>query len=449
VSIEQIDNIEAGDLDEGSAPFRSRLFSRRGFLISGAGGVIALAAGTTYVARADVGSPPRRGKTPPGARTDVIHDPSVKQIQLAVSDGWASMPLDLPPIAPYFPDTLAPAPFTTYIFGFRNVTGLEREQVEGQAGKAQICAPIIECTVGDELWVNLSNLALLTRPDLVDSHTVHWHGFRDAIPFYDGVPETSISVPIGRDFTYVYRPKAPGTYMYHCHFEDVEHVTMGMTGIVFVRPNGDRWRAYDVDPTGPDTAFDREYAMMLTEFDLSGHWNDAHIQTTDWTGYRPNAWLMNGRAWPDTIAPSTDAIADRQSNGDLPVPGLEHLQYQPISSRMMAKPGERVLIRLANLGFQEQTLMMPGVPLTTVGNDARPLTLAQSTVSDTITLGPGESRDLLLTAPDAGTYPFYNADPMKYRGTPTDQWVGGQRTELVVLENLETPQAGPNQWKVV
>ena len=39
-----------------------------------------------------------------------------------------------------------------------------------------------------------------------------------------------------REFPYFYHPPDPGTYMYHCHFEDVEHVQMGMTGIVFVRP---------------------------------------------------------------------------------------------------------------------------------------------------------------------------------------------------------------------
>ena len=50
------------------------------------------------------------------------------------------------------------------------------------------------------------------------------------------MPELSLAVPIGRDFTYFYRPHDAGTYMYHCHFEDVEHVQMGMTGMVFVRP---------------------------------------------------------------------------------------------------------------------------------------------------------------------------------------------------------------------
>ena len=74
------------------------------------------------------------------------------------------------------------------------------------------------------------------RPDLSDGHTLHWHGFGNAIPLFDGVPEMCVSIPIGRDLTYFYQPHDPGTYMYHCHFEDVEHVQMGMTGHVFVRP---------------------------------------------------------------------------------------------------------------------------------------------------------------------------------------------------------------------
>ena len=141
-------------------------------------------------------------------------------------------------IDPYFPDPLAdPSNRTTYAFCFRNVTGLDQATVSAQKGHTQICAPLFYSTVGEEIWVTMTNLGLALRPDLVDGHTIHWHGFRNAIPFYDGVPESSISVAIGHDFTYVYRPKDAGTYMYHCHFEDVEHVTMGMHGIVFVKPD--------------------------------------------------------------------------------------------------------------------------------------------------------------------------------------------------------------------
>jgi FtsP/CotA-like multicopper oxidase with cupredoxin domain len=413
-----------------------RLISRRGFFAISSGAVVALAAGGAYAAGNGDQDPAPRGKGPAGLNP--ANGAGVTKLALAVTDGWAGMPRTLPGIAPYFPDTIIhdpanPESFDTYIFGFRDVTGLERSQVQAQQGKAQISAPIIECVAGEELWVTLSNLGLVTRPDLGDSHTMHWHGFRNAIPFYDGVPESSVSVPVGRDFTYVFRPLDEGTYMYHCHFEDVEHVTMGMTGLVFVRPAHNPSSAYGRtldDAAAVDTAFDVEYPILLTEFDFSGHWNDAHIMESDWTNYKPDIWLMNGRAYPDTVEPSSSRD---DATGDMEVPSAAHLQYQPISSKLTAASGQTVLIRLANLGFQEQTLTMPGVPLRMVGSDARYMTPDKQTKSDTVVLGAGESRDLIFTAPAPGTYPFYNTDPTKYRGDGNDQRVGGQYTELVVV----------------
>ena len=143
------------------------------------------------------------------------------------------------------PNSLAEAPFTTYIFGFRNLTGLDpvvdRDIIISQRNKAQHSAPLWWVDQFDpadqkDFKVQLTNLGLALRPDLTDSHTLHWHGFRNVIPYFDGEPTGSVSVPVGQYFTYVYRPRDAGTYMYHCHVEDIEHVTMGMTGIVFVRP---------------------------------------------------------------------------------------------------------------------------------------------------------------------------------------------------------------------
>ena len=146
------------------------------------------------------------------------------------------MPANAPADPPFWPDSLAPADYDIYVFGFRDVTGLSATEVTAQRGQAQISAPVLVFDEEDDVFITLTNLGLPVRPDLIDGHTIHWHGFVNAIPLFDGVPELSISVPIGRDFTYFYRPHDAGTYMYHCHFEDVEHVQMGMTGIVFVRP---------------------------------------------------------------------------------------------------------------------------------------------------------------------------------------------------------------------
>ena len=79
-----------------------------------------------------------------------------------------------------------------------------------------------------------------------------------------------MAVPIGKQLTYFYRPHREGTYMYHCHFEDVEHVQMGMTGIVFVRPTQDgtslggftRFAYNDGDGS---TGYHRHFAILLNE----------------------------------------------------------------------------------------------------------------------------------------------------------------------------------------
>jgi FtsP/CotA-like multicopper oxidase with cupredoxin domain len=418
--------------------------NRRRFLALGGAGALVGALGSVGLASA-AGPGSTRGRIPRGIdpNPSVPVPTGVKRMALVATDGWVSMPKGSTPVKPWYPDMLAPAGTDTYVFGFRDVTGLSRAQAQAQKGVTQISAPLIFVESGGELWVTLSNLGLQQRPDLVDSHTIHWHGFRNAIPFYDGVPETSISVPIGSDMTYVYRPQDAGTYMYHCHFEDVEHVTMGMSGIVFVTPAGKPMQAYD----DASTAFDRQYAIILTEIDSRAHFNDAHIQTTNWTDFTPTFWTMNGRAYPDTLAPNGTSDTD----GTPLAPGGDevkygHLKHQPNSSLIVCAPGEKVLVRLASLGFQEHSLSLPGIPMRIVGSDSRYLGADTTSVVDTVDIGPGESRDVLFTAPSRpGVYPLFNRDSAKYAGVAGDQWSGGQRTHVVVKSGIG-PQTAPNQW---
>ena len=149
------------------------------------------------------------------------------------------------------------------------------------------------------------------RPDLTDAHTLHWHGFRNVIPFFDGEPTGSVAVPMGSIFTYVYRPHDPGTYMFHCHVEDVEHVHMGMTGLVFVRPAAGRQhgalserqvrlqrrrRLHRLRP--------RVRHVPAPRCGPKSHWADAHIQLPEWSDYHADFALLNGRVYPDTLAPN-------------------------------------------------------------------------------------------------------------------------------------------------
>jgi FtsP/CotA-like multicopper oxidase with cupredoxin domain len=288
------------------------------------------------------------------------------------------------------------------------------------------------------------------RPDLVDAHTLHWHGFRDAIPFFDGEPHGSVSVPIGREFIYVYNAHEPGTYMYHCHVEDVEHVHMGMTGLVFVRPAQDGNTSlypsgkYAYNDGDGSTGYDREYAMFLSENWAEAHWADSHIQLPEWSDYHPDFSLLNGRVYPDTLAPngSVDPFNPvRQSSGDLiAVPGYEHLQYQPYSSLVQCNAGDRVLLRFAQLGFKQASMTLAGIKMRAVGKDATHLRGRDGTdfgfETNTVNLGAGESVDAIFTAPaykGPGPYDTYLLYNRAYnRSSNLSGGYGGQMTEVRV-----------------
>jgi FtsP/CotA-like multicopper oxidase with cupredoxin domain len=374
--------------------------------------------------------------SPPLPRDHVVL--SGGNIFLAATDGYMTMPgrEDNP----------------LYIFGFIPVPNDIVANLENDfKGRAQTIAPILDTTEGADVYLKLTNLGLIQRPDLTDSHTIHWHGFRTPTALFDGVPEVSVAVPINRQFTYFYRPHNAGTYMYHCHFEDVEHVHMGMTSIVFVRPAGHPTWAYN----DPSTAFDRHFAILLNEVWHKFHDGDRDIQETIMTDYDPEWFTLNGRAYPQTVLPNDDPalkpelriLTPNANNGD-------DEASQPVSSLIQVNPNERVLLRLANLGYQQHAMELPGIPMRVIGQDATflgPNTTLDVTYGDrrywtnTIYIGPGEARDVLLTAPayDAAApgdsdswgaynrYLFRNRDYQKLsnNGAPGP---GGMMTELRV-----------------
>ena len=232
------------------------------------------------------------------------------------------------------------SPNDLYVFGFKEVGVNDSLSavVNAAKGKAPVPSPIIPVTENTGFELDLTNVGFVGRPDLDDSHTIHWHGFRDAIPIFDGTPELSIAVGVNRTFPYFYAPHHPGTYIYHCHFEDSEHVQMGMTGIVFVRPAMGPKFAYN----DASTEFDREFSLLLNEIDTRPHDLLIGVQEFVWSEYRPQFWIINGRAYPDTVKPN------------LGEPGADpDLASQPISSLIQVRGGDRVLLRMSNLGYQE------------------------------------------------------------------------------------------------
>ena len=428
-----------------------------------AGGAAAMAGGAGLVARWK--GPVLNPLSVDRADAAVPVMPAGSDIYIGGTDGWISLPAT-PTIPTFHPDILAPSPYTTYIFGFRNITELDGTQRANQKNHAQHNAPLfwVNATpLGSttNFKVSITNLGLAQRPDLFDAHTLHWHGLRDVIPFFDGEPTGSVAVGPGSVFTYAYRPHDPGTYMYHCHVEDVEHVQMGMTGLVFVRPLLGPKFAYE----DASTAFDREYAMFLSEVWAEAHWADAHIQLPEWSDYHPDFSLLNGRVYPDTIEPNAPTgLTPAQeaawtkpylpvsvdAGGDLVGPaGKPNLNRQPHSSLVTCNAGEKVLLRFANLGFKEAAMTTTGLAMRVVGRDATPMRgkvpggartasgVDTSYETNTISIGAGESYDVIINAPahSGGTgpdkYVLYNRNFARLSNLSTGG-LGGQATEIHV-----------------
>ncbi|MCL4301466.1 MAG: multicopper oxidase domain-containing protein [Anaerolineae bacterium] len=486
----------------------SRRFSRRDFLKLGARGALLTALSGGALAALGRSNPSQAATGRPFAPVGAAFPPArpsalTSELRLAATDGYISLPgrriFSTPAEVydPEHPDFNQPNPVEReaarraaifslpeghaglYVFGFVEVpisnpsptppppgtTPTEfGDNINTFKGNVRWPSPIIGVDAGIDFYIALSNLGLVGRPDLDDSHTIHWHGFRNPNSIFDGVPEISIAVPPARDFPYYFRPHIPGTYMYHCHFEDSEHVQMGMDGIVFIRPAGNPNRAY---PDG-STEFDRQYTLLFNEVDTTPHDNLIRVQEFVWSNYDPNYWVINGRSYPDTILSDSDIV------------GTELEFRQPVSSLIQANEGDRILLRMANLGYEQQTMHMLGIRMTVVGHDATFLgDLVYET--DAIYIGPGEARDVIFEAPgyngslpggtdDAGDYNVYwfknhhpqrlvngsgdedNYYPPPYDLTPlaidnnTPASLGGQITQVRVYPNgtLGT-QTRPNQ----
>ena len=418
--------------------------TRRSFLKAGGLGIVAIAGGGALAAVAKGGSSGAQGLATHIVGPNVIR-------RLASTDGFIKLPgrgQDL------------------YVFGFVEPpdSALTTAQiVQTTKGNARVPSPILAVNEYDSLTnpkafqISLTNVGFVGRPDLDDSHTIHWHGFRDAIPLFDGTPELSIAVGVNRTFPYAYVPRSPGTYIYHCHFEDSEHVQMGMTGVVFIRPKLGNKYAYN----DASTLFDREFSLLLNEVDARPHDFLIGVQEFVWSEYRPQYWIINGRSYPDTVKPN------KGETGEDPL-----LVNQPVSSLIQVRggdgaliPGDRVLLRVPNLGYEQHSMVLPGITMKVIGEDATllrgPLGADLSYETNTLYIGPGETRDVLFTAPAfdpgsvSGTSPNYgpwntyflknrNYDRQSNNGAPG---LGGMVTEVRVFNPANVPALplqGPN-----
>lgn len=324
-----------------------------------------------------------------------------------------------------------------YMFGYRDMTGVSDRMVmtAGLLG-ASAPAPSIVLDQDDELYLSLTNVGMFMRPDLFDTHTVHYHGFPNAAPVFDGVPDTSISIGMGSTLTYYYKNARPGTYAYHCHVEATEHMQMGMMGNLYVRPaqdgtphtfNGRTYTKFAYNDGDGSTGYDVDFPIQITSFDPEFHDASETVQPLPFAMMKDTYVMLNGRGYPDTINP--DPLPAPVENGGK--------VSQPVSSLVEATSGERILLRISNMSITRFfTLASLGIPMQVVGKDARllrgPTGLNLYYTTNSVTLGGGETFDVILDTDGVapGTYFLYAAN-LNYLSNNEDDF-GGMMTEIVI-----------------
>jgi len=364
------------------------------------------------------------------------YDPAVKCMHLAAGDGFSTMADGK----------------VVYGFGFSDVTGVpSANALSVGLLAANFSAPTIELKEGDKFYLTLTNVGMLIRPDLFDPHTVHFHGFPNQAPVFDGMPEGSFGINMGASVTYFYNITEAGTFIYHCHMEATEHMQMGMLGNLFVRPAQDDgpsiagYTRFAYNDGDGSTGYHKAYPLQLGSLDHNFHDASEAVQPLPFAEMRDTYTLFNGRGYPDTVNP--DALPTPLDPDTLESKNLGN-QSQKVSSAVTldrATEGTKLLLRFSNLNVTNYyTVTALGLPMRVVGGGAHiargpdpdgagPLQ-GKDLYYDTssVTLGGGEAVDVIVDTAGlpAGTYFLYTTN-FNYLSN-NDQDFGGMMTEIVV-----------------
>jgi len=342
-----------------------------------------------------------------------------------------------------------------YTFGFADVTDKKASEVTLDSLAANFSAPTIEIKEGDDFYLSLTNVSMAMRPDLFDPHTVHFHGFPQQPPVFDGMPEGSFGVNMGSTVTYFYRLNDPGTYMYHCHQEATEHMQMGMLGNLYVKPLQDgtsitygakSYNKFVYNDRDGSTGYDKAVPLQLTSMDHVFHELHLGVQPLPFKNMLDTYPMINGRGYPDTVNPAP-LPSPCEDKSDCANTSLNNgMQSQPISALVVATKGDRILLLLSNLSVTNYfTVTVQGLPMKVVGQGARQLRGPEVTAglnngidlyydTSSVTIGGGESVEVMIDTSDAnvvpGTYFLYTTNLNHLSNFTQDQ--GGMMTEIVI-----------------
>jgi FtsP/CotA-like multicopper oxidase with cupredoxin domain len=230
---------------------------------------------------------------------------------------------------------------------------------------AQLPGPVLDVSRGDVVTLNVTN-ALVGRTISLEAPGIDLTaGPQDAAP--------------GNTVSLTFTASAEGTYLYDSAGDAGRQQAMGLYGALVVRGS---------TPGQADgAAFDLERTLVLSELDPAFN---AAPDTFDMNAWKPTYWLINGQPYRSD-APTIDAHA-----------------------------GDRLLLRYANAGIDDNTMTMLGLRARLLARDAYALANPFDVVAETF--ASGATADALVTVPAtaaAGTrFPLYNRQLHLTNGLP-------------------------------
>ncbi len=244
---------------------------------------------------------------------------------------------------------------------------------EGSVG--QYPGPTLIVNQGQTVTVTLTNELNVNTSIIFPGQRVTATGGTEGILAREAPPNGAV--------TYTFTASEPGTYLYRSGTQPDLQVDMGLVGAIIVRPSSGANFAYN----HVDTAFDREFLLVLTEMDPLLHKRVEFGLPVDTSRYFATNWFANGRNFPDNMAEDF-------------VPWLPH---QPYSFQPRMHPGEKVLVRSVGAGVDLHPFHYHGNNFETIAVDGRMLGSSPSAGPDlawkatTRRSVPGQTTDVMWT----------------------------------------------------
>ena len=223
--------------------------------------------------------------------------------------------------------------------------------VDAWGFNGSIPGPTVEAIEGDRVRFVVENR-------LPEPFSMHWHGLEVPVEM-DGMPGISQeAIPPGGTFTYEFTLRQNGTFFYHSHMAMQE--MMGLIGLFIIHPK---------QPHTPRV--DRDFGLVL------------------------QGWaILPNNTVPNSLAMEFNWLTINGKSG-------------PATTPLLVKRGERVRIRLVNLGMDHHPMHLHGHQFYVTGTEGGRIQTTAVEPANTVLVGVAQARDVEFVADNPGDWHFH------------------------------------------